>query len=70
LPLLPFGALVVLAAIGAVRRPDRSTLPWLVGVTAVTGLFFAPMRYKLALYPALLPLVGAAVARPTRDGDD
>jgi hypothetical protein len=58
LPLVPFGAVVVLAALGALRRRDPHLLLWLAATTAVVACLFAPARYKLALYPALMPLCG------------
>ncbi len=68
LPLLPFGGMVVLAAVGAARAwrrgfgpVDRVALRWLVLTTLATSLFFAPTRYKLALFPGLLPLASVAI---------
>lgn len=63
LPLVPFVVLVLLAVVGgwAPRRGVPSTgalVMWLVATTMVTAVFFAPVRYKLGLYPALLPLGG------------
>jgi hypothetical protein len=62
LPLAPFPVLVGFAAIGAVARPRASLLVWLAATTVVTALFFAPVRYKLGLFPGLLPLAGEGVA--------
>lgn len=68
LPMLPFGGLVTLAVVGTVRAwwrgfraIERSALRWLLLTTLVTALFFAPTRYKLALFPGLLPLAAVAV---------
>jgi hypothetical protein len=75
LPLLPFAGLVGLAAVGIWQRPRRDLLVWLVATTVATAAFFVPVRYKLGLYPALLPaageglsaLVGWAARRSRRD---
>lgn len=61
-PLLPYAGLVALAALGAIATRRRDLLAWLLVTTVVTALFFVPVRYKLGLYPGLLPFAGLGLA--------
>jgi hypothetical protein len=69
LPVLPFGLLVVLGLVGAVRSRDPVLICWLVLATVSTSVFFAPMRYKLILYSALIPLAGLAFTSNAKTED-
>jgi hypothetical protein len=62
LPLLPFAGLLLLAAGGLWKWRPPVLLTWLGATTLTTAIFFAVVRYKLALYPALVPLAGVAIA--------
>jgi hypothetical protein len=70
LPLVPFGALVVLAVIGLWKHRPGPLIAWLVLTTATTAVFYVVVRYKLGLYPALLPLAGTGLAAWANMVDD
>lgn len=67
LPLPDFGWILPLAGVGVFvhRRRARELLPFLAyGAAAAAGviLFFVCARYRLVVWPALLPLAGAGAA--------
>ena len=62
LPLVPFGIVVILGTVGAIRCRDPVLIGWVVLSSLSTAVFFAPTRYKLVLYPALIPLAALALA--------
>ena len=64
LPLVPFGVLLALAALGWSGEARRAELVgWLVAGLAASLLYFTYSRFRLPLLPALLPFAGRGAAR-------
>jgi hypothetical protein len=60
---LPFGVLLLLAALGAPAQGRGALLGWLIGGLLATLLYFTYSRFRLPWLPALMPFVGAGAAR-------
>lgn len=65
LGVLPFGALLFLAAVGApgAARGRASLVAWLLAGLAASLLYFTYSRFRLPLLPALLPFAGRGLVR-------
>jgi len=60
---LPFGALLLLAALGWRRTGVRLLWPWVLAGAASALLYFTYSRFRLPLLPPLMPFAGLGLLR-------